>query len=229
MVDEDAGELSADGLVEQYGCHRRVDTSGESEDDAILTNLFFQFGHGCLYKRGRTPVLARAADVDDEVFQQQRALHGMEHLGVELDSPNTSPPYGPRGGFATDRSICSPLGGRMGGCECRVLHIGCRGDDLEAVGNLGDAVAVAHPHLRVVVEASEEWVLLVDILQVGTSVFARVGLLDAPSVDVGDILRPVADAQDRHFAHKLAEVYLECLGVVYREGRTRENDADDGP
>ncbi len=88
VVDEDAGETVADGTVEQDGSHRRIDTAGETEDDAVVAQLLFEFCHGGVDKRGSTPLLTGAADVDHEILQQQRALQGVKHLGMELDGPN---------------------------------------------------------------------------------------------------------------------------------------------
>ena len=60
----------------------------------------------------------------------------MEHLGVELDGPN---------------ALCAPKGS--------VSNILGAADDLEAVGNGGDGIAVGHPYLRVLLEALEQRVL----------------------------------------------------------------------
>ena len=59
-------------------------------------------------------------------------------------------------------------------------------------------------------------------------IFPRVGLLHFSTIDMRNVLCAVADAQHRHLAHKLAEVDLEGFGVVDREGRTGEDDTDDG-
>ena len=90
MIDEDTRQAVADGPVEQDGSNAGVYTAGESEDDTVVAQLGLEFGHRAVYKGCCRPLLARAADVDDEVLQQLGALQGVEHLRVELDSPNTS-------------------------------------------------------------------------------------------------------------------------------------------
>ena len=88
MIDEDTGEAVANGAVQQYGSDRAVDTSGEAQDDTIVAQLCLQFGNGAIDKRGGTPLLLAAADVNDEILKELLALKGVEHLGVELDGPD---------------------------------------------------------------------------------------------------------------------------------------------
>ena len=108
-----------------------------------------------------------------------------------------------------------------------ILHVGCRSDALKVFWDSGDGVAVAHPYLRVLHEAFEQWVLGVEVLEVGTSVLARVGCLHLSAAGVRDVLCAVADAKHRDASYELAKVYLERLLVVNREGASAEDDADD--
>ena len=119
----------------------------------------------------------------------------MEHLGVELHGPNTLLLRTPEGS---------------------VLHILGRTYHLEIVGDGGDGVAMAHPHLRASVEALEERIVEVDGLEVGTTVLTAIGLLDLSAKAVRDELGAVADAQHRNLADKLAQIDLERLGIVDR-------------
>ena len=176
------------------------------KNNAILSQLLLQFGHGAVYKRSGAPLLARAADVDHEVLQQLRALHGVEHLGVELHGPHR-------------------LLGRGKG---RIGNICRRTNHFEVVGDGRDGVAMAHPHLRAFLESLEERIGEIDAFQMGAAILARVGLFHLATQRVRDELRAVADAQHGQTAHKLAEVYLERLGVVDRVGRTTQDDANDG-
>ena len=57
VVYEDTGEVVTDGAVQQHGCHRRVDTAGETQDDAVFAQLALELSHGGIYKRGGAPVL----------------------------------------------------------------------------------------------------------------------------------------------------------------------------
>ena len=78
-----------------------------------------------------------------------------------------------------------------------------------------------------VVETAEKRIFLVDELQMGAAILAGVGFLDLSAIDVRNILRSVADAEHGHLADKLREIDLKSVGVVHREGRTAEDDADD--
>ena len=87
VVNEDACKIRANGTVEQRGAHGRVNTAAESEDYAVVTELFLKFPYRRFNERGRAPFLLAAADINDKVLQEQLALLRMEHLGVELHSP----------------------------------------------------------------------------------------------------------------------------------------------
>ena len=84
-----------------------------------------------------------------------------------------------------------------------------------------------HPDLRVLVEALEQRICGVDRLQIGTTILARVGLLNLTTQGVRNELSTIADAEYGHLADKLREIYLEGLGVVHRIGRTTEDDTND--
>ncbi len=228
MVHENAGKILTDGTVQKHGGHAGIHTARQAENHAVVAQLRLQFRNRRINKRGGTPVLTAATNIDHEILQQKRAQRRMEDFRVELHGENRSPPYGPRGGFITIiLDICVPLGGRQGGCVCRKLHVLGRGDALEALRNLRDAVAVAHPHLRTLLETVEKRIFRVHELQVGASVLARVGLLHPSAIGVGNELRSVANAEHGDFPDKLREIDLEGVGVVHREGRPAENHADD--
>ena len=196
VVYEDAGEPVADGSVQQHGGHGRVDTARKTQDDLVVAQLAFQFGDGGIDKGGGAPVLLGTADVDHEVLKQLCALHGVEHLGMELHGP-----YG---------QIFGGIGGE--------LHVVGRGYHLVALGQGGDGVAMAHPHLRLGLEAFEERVVSVEVFQAGAAVLAGVGFLHLSALAVRDELGAVADAEHWQPADKLAEVYLEGFRVMHRIG-----------
>jgi len=110
VIDEDAGQLPADGPVQQHGGHGRVHSAAQAQDDLILADLGFQFGHGGIDKGGGAPVLMAAADIDHKVLEQQRTLQGMDYFGMELDAPQRL----------------------VGSLECCVADTVGRGDGLEA-------------------------------------------------------------------------------------------------
>ena len=116
----------------------------------------------------------------------------------------------------------------LGRCIGSKLNVGCRGDALVVLGNSCDGVAVAHPHLRVLYKSLEQRVLCVEVLQIGTSVLTGVGSLNLSAIGVADELCAIADAEHRNASHKLAQVHLEGLLVVYRVGASAEDNANHG-
>ena len=106
-----------------------------------------------------------------------------------------------------------------------ILHVLRGADYLEALGDGCDGVAVAHPHLRLLLESLEERVGGVYGLQVGAAVFAAVGLLHLAAERMADELGAIADAQHGQTTHEARQVYLEGLGIVHAVGRTAEDDA----
>ena len=205
VIDEDASEVFADGAVEQYGAHGGIHAAGEAEDDAVVADLLFQFGHGGVHEGGGAPGLVATADAHHEVLEQLGALGGVEHFGVELHAP-----YG---------LVLKLVGG--------VFHLVGGGNLPAVVGKFGDGVAVAHPDLRVRVEALEQGVVMVELSEVGAAVLAAAGGLHASAIGVGHILGAVADAEDGQASADGGEIYLEGLLVIDAEGRAAEDDADD--
>ncbi len=86
---------------------------------------------------------------------------------------------------------------------------------------------MTHPYLRAFLETTEQGVVEVDGLQMGTPILTAVGLLHLAAKGVRDELRTIADAQHGQTAQELREVYLEGLRVVDAVGRAAEDDADD--
>ena len=84
VVDEDAGELVADGLVHQRGGHRRVDAAGQAADDPAVADLRPDRRDLLLDDRGHRPRRPAPAGVVEEVLEQLLAVVGVHDLGVEL-------------------------------------------------------------------------------------------------------------------------------------------------
>ena len=118
----------------------------------------------------------------------------MEHLGVELHSPNRL------------------FGGSKGG----IPDILGRTYHLEVIGYGGDGITMTHPNLRTSIEAFEERIIEIDGLQISPSILTAIGLLDLTAQSVTDELRTITDAKYGDSAHKLTQVHLEGFGVVNR-------------
>ena len=82
-VDEDAGELVADRLVDQDGGDRAVDAAGEAADDLGVADLGADRGDRLVLVGGHRPVAGEAGEVG-EVLEDPGAVDGVVDLGVEL-------------------------------------------------------------------------------------------------------------------------------------------------
>ena len=125
IIDENAGQVPTNRLVEQNGSHGAVHTTRKAENDFVVAQLFFQTRHRVVDERVRGPVALAAANAECEVGQHLRAFLGVEHFGMELHRVGLLPFY------------------LVGG----VFHIVSRCDDSRARGQFGNRVAVTHPHL----------------------------------------------------------------------------------
>ncbi len=122
-VDEDAGQLVADGLVDQHGGHRGVHPAGEAADHLALAHLLADALDHLLAERLHGPVALQARDLVGEVAQDQRAAWRVSDLGMELDAVEAPPLIGDH-----------REGGALGG-----------GHHMKALRDGGDLVPVAHP------------------------------------------------------------------------------------
>ena len=125
VVHEDTSKVLANRLIEKHGSHRRVDTARQTEYNAVVTELRFQFSHGRIDERGCAPALFRATDTNYEVAQKLRTLHCMEHLRMELHTPCLLALYMISSG----------------------LHVIGAGNNFEVLRKSGDRIAMRHPNL----------------------------------------------------------------------------------
>ena len=201
VVDEDAGQLVADGPVQQRGHDRRVDAAAESRRARAPRPTWRRMPPtASSTKDAGRPVAAQPHDVEQEVGEQLRALRGVHDLGVELD--------------AVDRHAVAVRGPWRRRARCRWCASGAKPG-----GRRLDAVAVAHPDRRTrpgrpakrraARPASRQ-------LDRGRAVLAVVGRGHLAAQLVGQQLHAVADAQHRH-------ARLEHVGR--QAGRVRLVDA----
>ncbi len=125
VVDEDAGQLVADGPLHQRRGDRGVDAAGQPADHPLAADL----GRTCcdllVDDVRRRPGRAHPGDVVQEVLEHLLPVRGVQHLGVEL---HAGQPPGPV-------------------LERRHRRARADGQHVEPGGRGGDRVAVAHPHL----------------------------------------------------------------------------------
>ena len=176
VIDEYAGQLRANRLVNQHRRHRTIDAARQSTDDAAFANLGADFGDHLAPVSAHRPIGFQPSDFVYEIRDQLGAVRGVHDLGVE---------HG--------RIDAARLIGRDG--KWRVL---ARGLDREALRQLRDAVAVAHPHRIAFArfpQAIEQRALLHD-LDVGTAKLRRVPAFDNAAELDGRCLLAIADREN---------------------------------
>ena len=202
VVDEDAGELRAEGLVQQRGGDRGVHPAGEAEDDVLATDLRLDVRDGLRDERGHGPGAGAAADAAAEIAEDRGALLGVHDLGMELDAVEAARRDGDRG-------------------MLRVVRLG---HALRAGRQRRDLVAVAHPHLQRRLHAREERTLR-SHAQLCAPVLPRTAAHDlAPQRLHGD-LHAVADPEDRDAEIEDRGVDRRGALLVDAGGAAGEDDA----
>ena len=210
VVDEHAGELVADRLVDERGGDRRIDAARQPEDDVLASHLRADGRHGLVHVVRHVPVLRAAADVVREAREDRRALLRVRDLGMELHRVEAARRIGHR----RDRACVAAA------------------DRRESRRQRGHLVAVAHPDVEeavpfgvaAVLDAGEE---------LRMSARADLGIAElahAPGLDRAAQLRrhrlhAVADAEHRHALrpHGVGRARRVALGHAVRPAR--EHDA----
>ncbi len=178
VIDEHAGELVADRLVDQHRRHRAVDAAGQPADHPAAPDLLADALDRLVLEGAHRPVAAALRDLAHEIAHQRRALRRVHHLEMEL------------------RGVELALVVRDHG-DRRVLR---GADHAETLRQLGDAVAVAHPDriaLALLPHALEQRRVLGD-QHLGAAELAMMPALDLAAELVRHRLLAVADAEDRH-------------------------------
>src|SRR2546425_1011671 len=190
VVDEDAGELLADGAVDERRGDRGIDAAGETEDHLVAAHLAFYFLDRFRYIVRHAPVAAAVADLAHEAPEDLRALARVRHFGVELhriEAPRLIGHAGDRAGVG-------------------------RSHELEARGQRDDLVAVAHPDFQHAVPFRRAEILdAVEQLGVAARAdfciteFAHFSCLDPAPELLRHGLHAVADAEhrDAELEHRL--------------------------
>ena len=120
MVNENADQLVAHGLVHEGRSYSRVDTAAEPADHAVVANLSANLFDLLGNHVARVPGCRYAGGLVQEVFEHVLAKRRVLHLGVPLHAVNLFLTVGKSGN------------------RCRV----CRSENLEALGRPHDLIAV---------------------------------------------------------------------------------------
>ena len=143
-----------------------------------------------------------AADLEDEVAQDLRALRRVMNLGMKLH------------GIPLLRRILD-----------RGHRIRCLADQLEARRQLQRLVAVRHPHRQRTLQAFEQRRVVAQQLNLRVAVLALVGGADFAAQLVHHELQAVADAQHRQSKMQDALVGRRRVGVIDGRRPARQHDA----
>ena len=138
VIDQDAGELRADGLGQQRGDHRRIDPARQPADHAIVAHAAADRLDRLAGEIAQLPRARATADGLEEVAEDLRALRRVRHLGMKLQAVDRQPPVLHRG----DRAGVG--GGQRQEIGRRLRHL----------------IAVAHPDVDLVGNAGEQFVRL---------------------------------------------------------------------
>ena len=178
VIDEDAGQRVADGLVNQHGGDGAVDAARKAAEHAPLPDLLLDRARGLAAEGRHGPVGLEPGDLVQEIRDQLRAVGRMHDFEVELHAVEAAL-------FVGDAGVGRVLG---------------LADDLKAGRQARHAVAVAHPDLMAPADRPdpvEERALRHD-LEIGAAEFAVVAGLDLAAELLGHKLLAVADGQNRN-------------------------------
>ena len=105
----------------------------------------------------------------------------------------------------------------------RHFHLLAAGDNMVVVRKLQDSIAVRHPHLALLRNAFQQHIVGLHEGEVGAAVLAGGACPDSAAANLRQILRTVADAEQRIVASDFRQIGFEGVGVVHRE-RTSGKD-----
>ena len=175
VIDEKAGELIADSLVNQRRGHGGIHATGECTNHLRVTDLLADLRDLLVNNRVRRPRGFNSRALVEEVLQSILAELRVADLGVPLQAVEVT-----LSAFEScDRGLCSRCG------------------DGEAFGRALNGVAVAHPHDLTFGSPIEEAGLLRN-RGVGVPVLAGSRASHGSAQRVGHGLEAVADSQNRH-------------------------------
>ncbi len=202
VVDVHAGQLGADGLLDQRRRHGGVDAAGQTADGAPVADLLADGRDLLLDDVAGGPVRLQTRTPVQEVLQHLLAVRGVHDLGVVLDAVQLLLVV-LEGGDRDD-----VRGGRHG----------------EALGGGGAGVAVRHPHVLLGRGALEEGGGRLRHVQIRTAVLARTGVVDGPAEALRHELEAVAHAEDGDAG--LEECTVDTGGALLVHGRGAAGEDD---
>ena len=201
MVDEDAGQLVADGALHERRRDRGVDAARQRAQHPAVAHLRSDRVDGLGDHVRRSPVGGEAGDVEQEVLEDLLPVLRVQHLGVPLHASELA------------RQVLE--GGHRGASRAR--------QDVEALGCARDGVAVAHPDVEGVGQAVQQAPAVRD-RQRRAPVLALAGLLHGTAECLRHGLEAVADAEHRDASLEQLRVHRRRTLLVDRRRPPGEDD-----
>ena len=93
VIDEDAGELLADRLVDEHGGDGGIDAARQPADHPVEATCFLILWIISVLKWRHRPVALAAADLEREIAQKPRAVRRVHHFHVELRGVELAAPH----------------------------------------------------------------------------------------------------------------------------------------
>jgi len=199
-IDKHAGQLIADGLVQQRRHDRGIHATGQAQQHLVIAYLLTDLLEALVDDIARGPQCLATTDVDNKTPQDTPALAGMGDFGVKLHAVETARIVG----HARNR--------------CRVGA----GHQRKALGQIDDTITVAHPDIQQAVAF-----LAGVVFDIGQQARVAAGphLRVAIFVVVG-ILHPAAQLR-RHGLHTVADTQHRYAQFEHQGGSDRRAAAGD--
>ncbi len=200
VIDEDAGELVADGLVDEQRRNRRVDPARERAEDSFVPDSCTNETDLLLDDRCGRPGRRNGGHLVEEVLQDLLPVRRVHDLGVELH------PVQPLG-TVLERGDRRRRRGRR---------------DRRSFGGSGDRVPVAHPDGLLRRQVVEE--LGIRRLEARLPELGDPGPLDCTPEVPRHQLHPVTDPERRHAELEDPGVEVGSIVAVHRGRPAGENE-----
>ena len=201
IVDKNAGQLIADGLMHQRRRYGRIHTATEAQDDTGFTHLLADLPARPFDERTHRPLRLTTANSMNEIFENLLSTGCMRHLGMKLETVNASLD------ISDDRAggILRPAQGS------------------EPFGKFRDLVSVTIPDIEFRREAAKEIGSPVYLQFSGTILTLR-GPLDVPTEVKGEKLQTIANPENGRT--QLVDVLVEprSIGRVNARRTTGKNN-----
>src|SRR5690349_7981243 len=204
VIDEDAGELLADRLMDQHRGDGGIDATGQPADHLALADLAADLVDRLLLERAHGPVAGAAGDLAHEIAEDGGAVRGVHDFEMKLRGVEFARFVGDHG----DR------------------RVGRGADRGKSRRRPGDAVAMAHPYriaLTHVPDAVGQWRGFRQF-NFGAAEFAMMSALDLAAELLRHRLFAVTDAEHRHAGFINGHWGERRILVEHRRRPAGEND-----